>query len=210
MSTEARQVPSGQRTWPEALAIALSLMAIVISAYALIAAREQHQDERSSETLDALFEDWDNLAVALTEHWEIKHIDEPPATYYTVRDQLRLALAPLPEAEQLRVLMLERALAGRMLAMFEHSHKQWLIAREAGDASRLALLDIEMDYWTHVQLRNPRLLWYWSEAGGGLRHQADPPTLPFYDARVLNDPRYPLTVSPDPEGVVPGVNQLLD
>ena len=95
---------SSNRTWPEAMAIAFSLLAIVISAYALIAGQEQHEDERSSEILDALFEDWDNLSAAFAEDWEIAHLGEPPETYYAVRDDLRRALAGLTTGEQLRVL----------------------------------------------------------------------------------------------------------
>jgi hypothetical protein len=182
-------------------------LAIVISAYALLAGQRQHEDERSSEILDAIFEDWDNLSVAFTENWEVKHLEEPSATYYQVRDQLQRALAGRSQEERLRVLMLERAMASRLITMFEHAQKQWVLATEAGDGRRLEMLEIEMDFWTQNMLRNPRMLWYWSEAGGVLLHMADPPTVPFYNARVLNDPAHPLTERPDPIGVVPGVNE---
>jgi len=202
MSDESKPVHSHNRRWPEVLAIAFSLLAIGISAWAVKDARRLHQDERASETIDALFEEWDNLSAALAEHWEIAHIGEPPDTYYAVRDALRPALADLPHGDKVRILMEERGFANRMLAMFEHAHKQWELARLAGDDTRLALLDTEMDFWTQVAMRNPRMLWLWSEDGGGLVRQADQPTIPFYDQRVLHDPEHPLSVEPDPVGVV--------
>lgn len=202
MSDQAKPTPGHNRSWPEVLAIAFSLLAIGISAWAVRDARQLHQDERASETIDALFEEWDNLSAALTEHWEVAHIGETPDTYYAVRDLLRRALAGLPRSDKVRILMEERGFANRMLAMFEHAHKQWELARLSGDQARLALLDVEMDFWTQVQLRNPRMLWFWSKDGGGLVTQADPPTIPFYNQRVLHDPEHPLTTEPDPVGVV--------
>ncbi len=205
MKTKAKFLANSSRSWPEALAIVFSMLAIVISAYSLVAARQQHEDERSSEMLDALFEDWDNLSAALAEDWEVSYLGEPPETYLTARDLLRKSLAGIPEREKLRVLALERVYAMRIFAMFEHSQKQWQLAVRAGDATRLELMNTEMDFWTRVQLRNPRLLWYWSEEGGGALWAADEPTIPFYNARVLHDPDFPLTYAPDPEGVVQGV-----
>jgi hypothetical protein len=205
MNNKPKLLANASRSWPEALAIVFSMLAIVISAYSLVAARQQHEDERSSEMLDALFEDWDNLSAAMAGDWEVSYLGEPPETYYEARDLLRQSLAGLSNEEKLRVLTLERVYALRIFAMFEHSQKQWQLAVKAGDATRLGLMNTEMDFWTRVQLRNPRLLWYWSEDGGGGLWAADEPTIPFYNARVLNDPDYPLTYEPDPEGVVPGV-----
>jgi len=202
MNNKPKLLANASRSWPEALAIVFSMLAIVISAYSLVAARQQHEDERSSEMLDALFEDWDNLSAALAEDWEVSYLGEPPETYYTARDLLRRTLAGISTEEKLRVLALERVYASRILAMFEHSQKQWQLAVKAGDATRLELMNTEMDFWTRVQLRNPRLLWYWSKDGGGVLWVADQETIPFYDARVLHDPDHPLTYAPDPVGVV--------
>jgi len=207
MKTKAKLFSDTSRSWPEIFALVFSILAIVISAYSLVAARQQHEDERSSEMLDALFEDWDNLSAALAEDWEVSYLGEPPETYYQARDLLRRSLAGLSREEKLRVLAMERVYALRIFAMFEHSQKQWQLAVKAGDSTRLDLMNTEMDFWTRVQLRNPRLLWYWSENGGGGLWAADEPTIPFYNARVLNDPDYPLSYEPDPEGVVPGVGE---
>jgi len=94
---------NSSRSWPEALAIVFSMLAIVISAYALVAARQQHEDERSSEMLDALFEDWDNLSAALADDWEVSYLGEPPENYLAARDLLRKSLAGISEQEKLRV-----------------------------------------------------------------------------------------------------------
>lgn len=204
MNNKPESPAKSQPSWPEIFAIVFSLLAIVISAYSLVSASRQHEDERSSEIMDALFEDWDNLSAALAVDWEVSHLGEPPETYYATRDVLRESLAGLSASEQYRVLAVERVYAQRIFAMFEHSQKQWQLAVKAGDESRLELMNTEMDFWTRVQLRNPRLLWYWSADGGGMIWVADEPTIPFYNARVLDDSDFPLSVVPDAEGVVPG------
>ena len=96
-------------------------------------------------------------------------------------------------------------MAGRIFAFFEHHLNPWRIAHEADDASRLDLLDVELDFWFESYLRNPRLLWFFAEDGGGLIHQMDPPNRDIYRRRTLDDPELPLLQLPDAVGIlVPG------
>lgn len=192
--------------WPEGIAVVLSIVALLVSGYSLIAARKQHQDERATELLDQIYEDWDQMAAP--ERWEVSHLNEVPETYEHVRDVLQAYAMALPIQEKRRVYMLERTTAERIFTAFELTLNQWRRAVEIGDRDREAMLNQEIDFYTHVFLRNPRLLWFWREDGGSLVSQADPPTVEFYDRRVLNDPEMPLTVEPDADGILPGFDGL--
>lgn len=192
--------------WPEAIAVLLSVVALLVSAYSLVAARKQHQDERATELLDQIYDDWEQMAAP--ERWEVSHLNEVPETYEHIRDVLRAYATGLPIQEQRRLYLLERTIAISIFTAFELTLNQWRRAVAIGDAEREKVLDQEIDYYTDTFLRNPRLLWLWSEDGGGLVRQADPPTVEFYNRRVLDDPEHPLTVVPDADGILPGFDGI--
>lgn len=185
--------------WPERLAIALSIFAVLLSVYTLVDGRRLHNDERAAELLDAIYGDWDDLS--MIDHWEVLHLNESGPGYEQTRDRLREYVASLPHEEQLRVALLERAMAGRILGFWEHHLNQWRVAAEANDTHRLELLQVELDYWCQDYLRNPRLLWFVDPGGGGLIDWIDPPNREIYEDCVLHDPEHPLEQQPDPLGV---------
>lgn len=192
--------------WPEGIAVFLSVIALLVSGYSLVAARRQHQDERATELLDQIYEDWDQMAAP--ERWEVSHLDEVPATYEHVRDVLRAYASGLPLREQRRIYLLERTTAVRIFNAFELLLNQWRRAVAIGDTDRETMLDQEIEFYVEEFLRNPRLLWFWSTDGGALELQADPPTVEFYHRRVLNDPDHPLVIDPDPDGILPGFDGI--
>lgn len=203
MSNESRKT----RSWlAESVAVVLSVVALLVSAYSLVAARQQHRDERATELIDQIYDDWDQMSAP--DRWEVSHLAEVPATYEAVRDVLRAYATALPIQEKRRLLLLERTTAIRILVAFELALNQWRRAIAIGDLEREEVLDQEIDFYTEVFLRNPRLLWLWAEDGGGLVHQMDPPTVEFYDQRVLRDPDHPLTIEPDPDGILPAFDGL--
>jgi len=189
-------------SWPEKTAVILSIVAIVLSGLSLEEGRWQHQDERNTEILDAVYEDWKTLA--LRDDWRVQHLVESPETYYAIRDLARRSTAGLDEREKVKTLLVERAAANLIFTNFEHHLKQWMLAVKQEDVSRQSVLKEEMDFYAEVQLRNPRLLWYWSPEGGGWIHGADPSTVNWYRERVLESPELPLDIDPDPEGILPG------
>jgi hypothetical protein len=205
MSAEA-QVHTDSSRWPEAIAVVMSVTALIVSGYALIAAQRQHQDERATELLDQIYEDWDQMSAP--ELWEMSHLIEVPQTYERTRDILRAYAAELPIQEQRRLYLLERSTAGRIINAFELTLNQRRRAVLIGDDDRREMLDQEVDFYAGTYLRNPRLLWLWSEDGGRLGRWADPPTIDFYERRVLNDPMRPLEVEPDAEGILPAFDGI--
>jgi ketosteroid isomerase-like protein len=198
MSDKADNV-RGARHWPELTAVLLSILAVVFSGYALFAEKKQHSDERASELMAQIYSDWDQIS--LIDQWEVAHLIEVPETYEATRDRLRAYIATLPPRERARIEMQERLTVGRIFLYFEHHLNQWRVAREAGDEERLALLDVEMDFWFDEYLRNPRLLWFYSAEGGGMASLMDPPNRDVYEQRVLHSPDKPLLQQPDPVGI---------
>lgn len=192
--------------WPEGIAVFVSVIALAVSGYTLAVSQRQHEDERATELLDQIYADWDQMAAP--ERWEVSHLGEVPETYEHVRDVLRAYATSLPIQEQRRIYLLERTTAIRIFNAFELTLNQWRRAVAIGNADRKAMLDQEMDFYVDTFLRNPRLLWFWSEEGGNLAAQADPPTVEFYDRRVLNDPVRPLRNQPDAEGILPGFDGI--
>jgi hypothetical protein len=189
--------------WPEVAAFFFSIVAIVISGYSLLEGRWQHQDERNTEMLDAIYEDWN---AQQGEEWYKQHLYEAPDTYREVRDLARRLTAAMNDQQKVELFLGERAAANIIFTNFEHLLKQWNLAVALDDDTRLGVLKEEVDFYAEVLLRNPRLLWFWSDDGGRWIHQADPSTVVFYEQRVLNDPAHPLTVRPDAEGILPGFN----
>lgn len=196
---------SGRRpslNWPEITAIIFSTVAIVISGYSLLEDRWQHRDERNVEVLDAVYDDW--VTLSMQDDWRVQHVLEAPENYFAVRDLARRLTANATDAEKVEVLLTERATVNLIFTQFEHLLKQWFMAVELDDESRQRVLREEIDFYAEVQLRNPRLLWYWLETGGGWVHGADPSTIEWVRRHVLEDPELPLRVAPDPEGILPG------
>jgi len=192
--------PVRNPVWPEWTAVALSVLAVLFSGYALIDGQRQHRDERASELMAAIYDDWDEMS--MVDQWEVLHLIEAPATYEQTRDRLREYTSSLPREEQLRIALLERAVAGRISAFFEHHLNQWRVAVEADDPERQAMLQVELDFWCHTFLRNPRMLWFLSDEGG-MMDWFDPPNQVVYRQCVLNDPEHPLAERPDPVGILP-------
>ena len=194
--------PRTSTSWPEGIAVVLSIVALLVSGYSLVEARRQHQDERATELLDQIYRDWDEMSSA--DRWEVSHLVEVPETYEHIRNVLRAYASGLPVQEQRRIYLLERATAIRIFTSFELALNQWRRAVDIGDADRERMLDQEVDFYVETFLRNPRLLWLWSEDGGGVAAQMDPPTIEFYEERVLHDSEHPLAIEPDADGILPG------
>lgn len=205
MTSSPEAGPSSSR-WPEAIAVLLSVLAVLVSGYSLVVGQRQHRDERATELLDRIYADWEQMAAP--ENWEVSHLSEVPATYEQVRDVLRAYAEALPLQQQRRVYLLERTTASRIFTAFELTLNQWRRAVAIGDRDRKRMLDQEIDFYVDEFLRNPRLLWLWSKDGGGLESSMDPPTIEFYHRRVLEDPDRPLTTKPDAEGILPGFDGL--
>lgn len=193
---------SGSSRWPESIAVILSIVALLVSGYALVAAKQRHQDERTTELLDQMYKDYDRLA--LVDRWEVSHLAEAPETYEQTRDVLRAHAVSPPAEEQLRLYMLERTTAIQIFTAFELRLKQWWAAAiVVGDLGRKSLLDEEMDFYADIYLRNPRLLWFWSDKGGRIVQTMDPPAVEFYNGPVLGNTDLLVTQTPDPDGILP-------
>ena len=152
--------------------------------------------------LDAIYNDWETLG--LQDDWRVQHLMEAPDSYLPVRNLARRITADLDETEKARVFLAERATANLIFINVEHILKQWFLAQRLNDVSRLGILSEEVEFYSEVYLRNPRLLWLWSADGGNWVSGADPSSIEWYRENVLENPSHPLETEPDPEGILPG------
>ena len=106
--TDPEMPHAGSSRWPEVLAIAFSLVTMAISAHALLAGQRQHEDERSTEILDAVYEDWAQPTTA--DSCDVLYHVEVPSTYTRARDLARALTAKMSEAEKIEILVRERVL----------------------------------------------------------------------------------------------------
>lgn len=98
----------GSFNWPEISAIILSLAAILVSGIALFEGRQEHQDERNTEILDAVYDDWMNLAMQTD--WRVQHVLEAPDTYYEYRDLARNLTVDMTPREKAQAFLMEHSI----------------------------------------------------------------------------------------------------
>lgn len=89
-------------------AIVLSIGAFVMSAYSVFIVVRQHEDERTAEFAQTLYERVQENYVLKLEHWELGHIFEMPDDYERTRDRLRLAVRDRSEAERIKLIETEK------------------------------------------------------------------------------------------------------
>ena len=187
----------------EFYAVVLSLGAFAMSAYSVFIVVRQHEDERTAEYTQTLFERVQETYVLKLEHWELGHIFEMPEDYEKTRDRLRLAVKDRSEAERIKLIESEKSIAAIHYITFEELFYNLALAKQSGDRTRQKIVEETMEYYTNGVLRNPRVLWLSSPDGGNLASHLNPDSYAYYREGVLENEEFPLTVQPDPYGLFP-------
>ncbi|WP_431263712.1 hypothetical protein ACQ859_27880 [Roseateles chitinivorans] len=173
--------------------IVLEVVALVVSAIALVFAvmtylREpgRDSDKVTVDLIRQVYSDFISITEQRAAHPLQSHLFEVPDNYEASAAQVRLAVGAVRgnKAEVSRLLLEERAVADRIFTMFEQAFYQWSNAKENGDSRREKFLQDVLNYYTERLLRNPRLVWYWSAAGGKLLVHYETATQEFYSKNV--------------------------
>jgi len=201
---------SQERSWVqrtirsgEFYAIVLSIGAFVMSAYSVFIVVRQHEDERTAEFTQTLYERVQEIYVLKLEHWELGHIFEMPEEYEKTRDRLRLAVKDVSEAERIKLIESEKSIAAMQYITFEELFYNLSLAIQSGDRTRQQIVEETIGYYTNGVLRNPRVLWLSSPDGGNLALHMNPDSYAYYREAVFENEEFPLTVQPDPYGLFP-------
>lgn len=190
----------------------LALIAIVISvAFSILSiwfSLKTYSEASASQTIWSQYEHFANIVQAQIDHSQFSHLFTVPECYVTVLKQVNASIHDLSPQERLRLQLQERAMADYLLNEFEQSFYQIERVRPRFDTQSRKFYGEVLDYFTLRLLRNPRLLYYWSQDGGQLCYNYEPSTIAFYESKVLKNPSFPLKFDPDPIG--PFTESVLD
>lgn len=176
----------------------ISLVALVVSIFSAHQSCSLNQDMAKAQAIRESYTTFEELTRLQLENWQLSHMFALPDHYDAVVNQVSTSSGALEPAKRQELLLKERALADIIFNAFEQNYYQWRHAKEVSDIKRVAFLEEVLNYLTGRLLRNPRLLYYWADAGLSASYEST--TREFYDYRVLNNPRQPLTHSADSKG----------
>jgi hypothetical protein len=130
-----------------------------------------------------MYADFRQITALRLSHWQHTHILEPPDNYERTKRLLQAALGKPSREERAKLLLEERNVALGIFQLFEETLYQ-LSDAERVDQTRVEFLHDVLNYMTGSLLRNPRLLYLWSETGGCLCSDFELSTKQYYDENV--------------------------
>lgn len=130
------------------------------------------------------------LEYPLMEHLFVKNGE----AYDNAKDTIRAATSSLSGPERAKLRLQERALAHSIFSSYQETY---MLRRQAvsGDSGRLKFLDAHLGYFNDLFRHNPRLLWFWDEAGGRLCLEFAGELQDYYHEHMKDSP-----TSPDESG----------
>jgi hypothetical protein len=166
------------------VATVLAVAALVVSLITAWVLLHAQREVLRAETVTGIFEGFRRLAELRSSSWQAAHVLDVPENYGRTVSLLREALKDTAPPQVAELLVRERAAAIAAIQIFEESLYHYEHARRLRDRARADFLSEMLVYYTERLLLNPRLLWLWSEDGGNVRADFDPPTRAYYDAHV--------------------------
>ncbi|CAN2040192.1 hypothetical protein GMMP15_1590031 [Candidatus Magnetomoraceae bacterium gMMP-15] len=126
-------------------------------------------------SIENQYNNFDKLTNMFDQNWEFIHLLALPDRYDNVVSLIKQAIGTLTDEKRAEYLVRERIVALMIFQIYERSIYQWQNSKEISDSQRFKFLadthatqrttflyDVLM-YFTQRLLRNPRLLYYWSE-----------------------------------------------
>jgi hypothetical protein len=162
-----------------------------------------YKDISGIETIRKQYEFYYEFERLEIENWQLSHIFALPEWYDKNVSLVSSSLTSIDATKRAEFLLKERAIARFIFTNFEAILYESRHAEQIGDSQRAAFLQEVLDYFTGRLLRNPRLLYQWSEEGGKLAADFEPDTRKYYEEHVLNNAALPLIQKPDPLGPFP-------
>ena len=165
--------------------IILSILATIISSYSIYLSKNLHSDNSSSQIIRENYKDFLDLHLIRAEYPLYSHIFVNRYKYLETKNLIKGAVKLKTKEERIEMQLVESALARRVFTMYEHSYYQWQNSVRFSEESRIKFLKLVLDHFTNVLLKNPRLVWYWSENGGDFNKYYEKEVVEYYNSHVL-------------------------
>lgn len=169
----------------QAITAVVALAAFVLS---LVSLWLWYKTQKSSSKMDAINQAFDafiELSNRRLEHWEVSHLFEVPETYDRVKERLHRCCSEAGFGRRDEFLIKERACAVSIFTLYEMVLYKWGVAKQYRENHCEEFLKEVLDYLTGRLLKNPRLVYLWSEEGENLQVFFERETKRYYKERVL-------------------------
>jgi len=178
----------------------MSMLALAMSMISLYLSSSYQKDSSGTDMIKSQYATYYELGRLEVENPQLSHIFAMPNWYDRASRSVAALVGPLDEKKREELILKERAFARIIFTHYEDLFFQWRHASRMGDTERVVFLGEALDYYTSRVLRNPRLLYLWSEKGANLGIDFEDETREHYNAHVLHDPALPLKETPDRAG----------
>lgn len=179
----------------------LPWLAIMLSTFSAIFSVVNFKENSTSSAIRAQYEKFEDLTKLPLSNPDVSHLISMPDRYrHTVQD-VTTAYINANDQELAKHRLKERYIANYIFTLFEAAlYEQGRAALPLVNGEKRRFNSEVLQYFTSRVLRNPRLLWYWDEKGGGLSTYYEEATKAYYLDHVTKDPKDPLLEVPDPIG----------
>ena len=189
------------------LSTIIASLALVASITSLYQSSTSQKDSSGTEMIKNQYATYYELGKLEIENPQLSHVFALPGWYDQVTKSVAASVGPLNPIKREELLIKERAMARIIFLHYEDVLYQWKHATKMGDTERAIFLKEVLSYYTGRVLRNPRLLYFWSEKGANLEADFENETREHYNDHVLHNPLRPLKELPDRAGPFEAVPQ---
>ena len=167
--------------------VVISGLALLISAFSVALTVRTHRRTSVATLIDNQYDAFNELAKVRLSNWWLSHLFEVPEQYNEICKMVAQGISVIKPEQRYEMHLKERAMAIYIFQIYENTYYQYKYALDAKDSSRAAFLCDVVNYFTGRLLRNPRLVYFWIEQGGGLSSYFEESTRAHYRKWVLND-----------------------
>ena len=167
------------------LSTALAILAVVMSYYSIYNSNKTFSDQSTANVIRTNYQDFFDMHILRATYPLQTHLFENPSEYYSTKNLILKACSKDSVKEKINYHLIEKAVSRRIFSMYEHSYFQWKNAEHNADKARAKFLKQVLNYFTESILRNPRLLWIWSENGYNYKVHYEPDVIDYYNEYVI-------------------------
>jgi hypothetical protein len=175
-----RRYASALKDWLGNATSILSLFAVILSLVAFYNSEQRRKKDVPFELIPKAYEKYYEMNKIQLEKWYLGHMFTTFDRYPEMKDLIAKGVGNLTNGKRAEYLSHERAVADFLFTYYEQTLLQWAATK---DQERKILDDI-LSYFQGRLLRNPRLVYWWRESGGGLETSYEKETREAWNTKV--------------------------